>query len=40
MICYSLPWYKDRRHVELTQKDFDALSERGRKLLTNCRIVG
>jgi ectoine hydroxylase-related dioxygenase (phytanoyl-CoA dioxygenase family) len=40
VICYSLPWYKDRRHVELTQNEFDGLSGRAKQLLANCWIVG
>ena len=39
VMCYCLPWYNERRHVELRQQDFDRLSERGKQMLANCWIV-
>ena len=39
VICYSRPWFAMHRYIEMEQTDFDALSERGKKLLTRCRIT-
>jgi hypothetical protein len=40
VICYSRPWFAQRRYIEMTQAEYDKLSERGRKLLDTCRIIG
>ncbi|MEM7124854.1 MAG: phytanoyl-CoA dioxygenase family protein [Chloroflexota bacterium] len=39
VICYSRPWFAVNRHIEMTQAEFDKLSERGKGLLRRCRIV-
>ncbi len=40
VICYSRPWYSQRRHIEMTRAEFDKLSERGKQMLARCRILG
>lgn len=40
VICFSRHWFSQRRYIEMTQEEFDKLSERGRKLLDTARIVG
>ena len=39
VICYSLPWFAMKRQIEMSQAQFDALSERGKKLLSRKKIV-
>jgi hypothetical protein len=39
VICYSLPWFAMKQPIEMTQAEFDKLSERGKKMLTRCRIL-
>ena len=39
VICYSLPWFGQRAPIEMTQAEFDRFSERGRKMLANCRVI-
>lgn len=40
VIFYFLPWFAQRIPIEMTQPEFDKLSERVKKMLTRCRIVG
>ncbi len=39
VICYSLPWFAQKKPVEMTQAEFDKLSERGKQMLARCRIL-
>ena len=39
VLCYSLPWFGQRKLVEMTQAEYDRFSERGRKMLTNCQVI-
>ncbi len=39
VICFSLPWFAMQRQIEMDQAEYDALSERGKKLLSRCRVV-
>ena len=38
VICYSLPWFAGGP-IEMLQEEFDKLSERGKKMLSRCRIL-
>ena len=40
VICYSLPWFAMRNPIEMTQTEYDSLSERGKEMLSRCEIVG
>ena len=40
VICYSLPWFAMRKPIEMTQAEYDKLSERGREMLSRCEIIG
>ena len=37
VICYSLPWFAMRKPIEMTQAEYDKLSERGREMLSRVR---
>ena len=39
VIAYSLPWFNPAQYIEMTQPQFDRLSERGKGLLRYCRII-
>ena len=39
VICYSLPWFGQRVPIEMTQAEFEKISERGRRLHTTCRVI-
>ena len=39
VIAYSLPWFNPAQFIEMTQPQFDRLSERGKGLLRYCRII-
>ena len=39
VIAYSLPWFTPAQYVEMTRQDFDRLSERGRRMLRQCRFI-
>ncbi|MCY4081694.1 MAG: phytanoyl-CoA dioxygenase family protein [Caldilineaceae bacterium] len=39
VICYSLPWFGQRVPIEMTQAEYDKISERGRRLHTTCRVI-
>ena len=39
VICYSLPWFGQRVPIEMTQAEYDKISERGRRLHATCRVV-
>ncbi len=39
VICYSLPWFALPIPIEMTQAEFDKLSERGKQMLARCRIL-
>ncbi len=40
VIVVNRPWHTQRRHIEMTQVEFDKLSERGKQMLARCRILG
>jgi ectoine hydroxylase-related dioxygenase (phytanoyl-CoA dioxygenase family) len=40
VICYSRSWFSVTHGLEMTQAEFDKLSERGEQLLRQSRIVG
>ena len=40
VICYSLPWFAMRKPIEMTQTEYDKLSERGREMLSRCEVIG
>ena len=39
VICYSLPWFGQRVPIEMTQAEYDSISERGRRLHATCRVI-
>lgn len=39
VICYSRQWFGMPRRIDMTQEEYDRLSERGRKLLVRHQIV-
>ena len=38
VVVYNRPWHTQPRHIEMTQAEFDRLSERGKQMLARCRI--
>ena len=40
VICYSLPWFAMRKPIEMTQTEYDKLSERGREMFSRCEVIG
>ena len=38
-LCFCRNWFAITQNIEMPQASYDALSERGKKLLQRCRIV-
>ena len=38
VLCFSLPWFGQMKPIEMTQAEYDRISERGRQMLSNCRV--
>ena len=38
VVVYNRPWHTQPRHVEMTQPEFDRLSDRGKQMLARCRM--
>ena len=39
VVCYCRSWFRVHRNVDISQSDYDALTDRGKNLMSRCNIV-